>query len=106
MWRFEHLRAQKNETKNEVCLSQTIWIDFKFDAISGMSVVLLDLITHEPQPEWLGAFVVSLRFQQVLGNSKDFLGSCNRIWQRQCPRFHLKVDVLKLQCYRLALKKK
>lgn len=70
-----------------------------------MSVVLLDLITHESQLEWLGAFVVSLRFQQVLGNSKDFLGSCNRICQRQCPRFHLEVDVLKLQCYRLALKK-
>lgn len=71
-----------------------------------MSVILLDLITHEPQPEWLGAFVVSLRFQQVLGNSKDFLGTCNRIRQRQCPRFHLEIDVLKLQRYSLALKKK
>lgn len=71
-----------------------------------MSFKLFDLITHEPQPEWLGAFIVSFCFQEDLGNSEDFIHGSNRVRQRQCPGFHLKVHILKLQCYRFTLRKK
>lgn len=70
-----------------------------------MSFQLFDLITHEPQPEWLGAFIVSFCFQEGLGNSEDFIHGSNRVWQRQCPGFHLKVHILKLQCYCFTLRK-
>lgn len=80
-------------------VSQIIYIYFKLVILIGMSVILLYLITHEPQSEWLGAFIVSFRFQQVLSNSKDLIHCSNSIRQRQRPGFHLKIHVLKLQCY-------
>ena len=70
-----------------------------------MQVKLLDLITHEPQSEWQGAFIVSFCFQEVLSNSEDLVHCSNSIRQRQRPGFHLKLHILKLQCHGFTLQK-
>ena len=60
-------------------------------------------ITHEPQPQRLGADAVDLRLQEVLGDGKDLLGRGQGARLRLRSALHLKVDVLQLQSHRLTL---
>lgn len=87
-------------------VSQIIQIYFKLVKIIDMQVKLPDLITHEPQSKWQGAFIVSFCFQEVLSNSKDLIHCSNSIRQRQRPGFHLKLHILELQCHGFTLKGK
>lgn len=63
-----------------------------------IDIQVIHLITHEPQAERLGSLIVDFCFQEVLGSSKDLIHCRHTVRQSEGPGFHLKVDILQLQC--------